>query len=52
MAHNERAPALPSLSSIIRRLQAIRHTIASKSAAYNNLGHWGQYAGEEAVHGS
>src|SRR5262249_2355707 len=45
MAHNEGAPALPSLGSAIRRLQAIGHTIASKSGAYNNLGHRGQYAG-------
>src|SRR5215510_4365777 len=52
MAHNEGAPALPSLGSTIRRLQAIGHTIASKSGAYNNLGHRGQYAGEGAVHGS
>src|SRR5215813_12142438 len=52
MAHNEGAPALPSLGSAIRRLQAIGHTIASKSGAYNNLGHRGQYAGEGAVHGS
>src|SRR5262245_22565636 len=47
MAHNEGAPALPSLSSIIRRVQAIGHTIASKSGTYNNLGHRGQHAGEE-----
>src|SRR6516225_169622 len=52
MAHNEGAPTHPSLSAIIHRLQVIGHTIASKSSAYNNPGHRGQYAGEGAVNGS
>src|SRR5262249_44743257 len=48
MAHNEGAPALPSLRPINRRSQVIGHTIASKSATYK-LGHRGQYAGEGAT---